>query len=1036
MARTEPDWGLFRYLTEHRLAANLLMISIIIMGVLGLNRLPMQLFPDVTPGMVTVSVVWSETGAETLVDNVIAPLEQAVLRLDQVDEVISNTRDGAGVLRIQLQPGAEVDRNLQRIRQAVEQVVLPAGVERPEVMPVTFQEPVVFLILSYAGDLAQLQPYVQDLERELQQRGIPDVVVSGAPELGFTFEVTTQELMRQQWTLSELAQRIRQGNQQFNAGQRQQEGQNAAVVIGQRRVNAAQWLDIPLRENLRLGDVVTLSTEPQTNTTRLLFNQEPALLLQLMRGPGIDSMGVSEIFAQWHQEQAEHIPPGVTLTVFGDNADFVRDNIDLLLSNGLMGLLLVMATLFVLLNANVAFWSALSIPISLLGTLALMAVLGQSLNFFSMFAMIMALGLIVDNAIVIGEETQSMRERGLPQNRVASLAVSRLAMPVVASALTTMAAFSPLLFVPGLFGEILRPIPLVIIMVLSVALVQCLLILPGQLQHSINRQQPRPPSRLRQRVQAFEERLREGFYRPLLTRLLQWRALVISVAVSALVLSLSLVGSGLVPFSEVLDIEAEDVFAEIQFVEGVDASQRTAFMQELEAALATTSSMLAQQHGLATTDLVRDLYIEEDPQAGRLFFMVRLPAPDDRPFRNHEFLALWESQLRMPLPYWVERVRMAAESGGGPGGPALTLRVQGTDSSELRAGVAAMVAALAQDPRLRNVDDDQPRRVQETQLALRPQARAIGFNEQALAAEVRAAISGVTLPDLFVDGQQVSVALQWAAHERDAPEGLARLPVRTAQGEWVALGDWVIMTERSAEAVIARRQGLQSVTVSAQLQDPEADLAALEQELVRTVLAPIAQAYGLQLVSASQQETQQLLAGLQTSAYIAAVLIFVLLAWIFQSYGWPLVIMVVIPLSLTGAILGHWVLQLPLNFLSLFGFFGLAGIVINGAIILLARYRELLTQGWAPTEAVIEASCQRFRPILLTTLTTVMGLIPILSETSVQAQLIRSMATSLAFGLTYGALLVLIVVPIGMTLLPEGSRSLRRLWQFVVNRQA
>lgn len=993
------------YFARHRVAANLLMGFVILAGIAGLSQLNTQIFPDVSPGVATVSVNWSGTGAETIVDRVTEPLEQDIMDLEVVDRVRSTTSDGNANVTVTFGVGEDVDAAMTELRSTVSDVRLPSGADSPRVQELTFAEPVIFAMFSYDGSVDDLRPLLFEAERELNRRGIPDIDVQGLPDPEIVLEVSPRELDENQWTLSGLAERIGEMTDRFAAGQTG-EGDNArTLIVGDRIMSADQLVQLPLGENRLLGDVVDIKDGAIAPSKRLEFDGQNAVLMEISRAKGMDSGDVSDIYRAWHDEVVPTLPRSVTVTIFGDNSEFVDDNVDLLVTNGFYGLLLVLATLFLFLNLRVAFWTAMGIPVALLGTMALLNYTGGTLNFFSMFAMLMALGIIVDNAIVVGEETQSMVERGVARDLAASLAVSRMYAPIIASSLTTIAAFSPLLFVPGIFGELLRPIPIVIIAVITAALVECFLILPGHLHMSFGRSSGRPATRLRVRINRAVEVVREDYYRPFVTAMLRLRLISVSLATGLMIISLGMVVGGVVPFSVDLEIEAEEVFADVTFVDGASEEDITEFVERMRRGLQAADAEFAG----SGPSMVRDFYFEYDLDAGTAFFIARLPSPDDRPFSNREFLRVWEDNVSMTQA--VDRMRIDSESGGGQSASELNLRLAGDDVASLRAGSEALVTRLTARSDLRNVEDSLPATSRQLRLDLTPRARELGLSEQSLAGQVASTLNGVTIQSFTQFGDDVDIRLRLAEDAREQLDLVSWLPIAVGDGQRLPLSDLANFTEQEEPGAITREGGRESVTITADPAAEDINMQQVQAEIQETLMPSILAEFGLSAEYQTGQDAAELLDNLVVAAWAAFALIFIILAWMFQSYSWPLAVMTSIPFAMTGAIFGHWALGLDLNFLSIFGLFGLAGIVVNGSIILISRYRELLMAGYERREAIVEASCQRFRPVLLTTITTVMGLVPILMETSVQAQLIRSMATSLAFGLGYGAILVLIVIP-------------------------
>ncbi len=1017
--------ALLSYFARHRVAANLLMVFSILLGGWSATELNTQIFPDVSPGISTVSVTWSGADANAVLEQVTQPLERQLENVDGVERIRSNTRDGNASLRVTFEVGADIEQTRTRVRSAVESVSLPGDADTPRVEAQTFSETILFVIFSYDGNTEDLRPLMSSVEDALEQRGIPEVSTQGLQAPITHIEVTPETLVSQGWTLQELAGEIRGASEQYSAGQAGLDENRRTLIVGDRIIRVPGLRELALSDNRTLGQIATIEGRGNDPRRILRFDGRSALLLEVGRSRGMDAIETSDIYREWHNEFIPTLPDTVDVYIFSDGSEFVSDNIELLVSNGLMGLALVLITLFVFLNLRVAFWTAMGIPVAILATMALLYATGGSLNFFSMFAMLMALGIIVDNAIVIGEETQSMTERGVANENAASMAVSRLYAPIIASSLTTMAAFFPLLVVPGVFGELLRPIPLVIIFVLVAALIECFFILPGHLHGSFTRGKQRAPTRFRNGVNRAVEFLREQLYRPLMRFTLHNRMITVSVATSLLIISGAMVAGGHVPFSMNLQVEAEEVFADASFLESAtdeDIEQVVASMRE---GLSVAEQQIAQEYGLETP-LVRDFYYEYDLDAKSTFFLARLPSPDDRPFSNDDFLTAWDNAV--PRDQSIDRLSISGQGGGGADSSQLTLRLSGPDSVSLRNAIAELENRLiAEFPDLRNFDNTLPATNTERRLTLSPEARAQGMTAQGLAGQLQPLASGVAIQSYNEFGTDAEIRLRLDEETRSRPGMIDDLPIRLPNGSWLPLRNLASVEERQVPTSIVRDEGRQAASLTADPANDEVDTRAIQREIQRNIMPQIEARYSVSTDYQTGEDAAELLNNLVVAAWAALLLIFIILAWMFQSYSWPIAVMTAIPFAMTGAVAGHWLLGLDLNFLSLFGLFGLAGIVINGSIILISRYRELLAEGMGLESALIEASCQRFRPVTLTTLTTVMGLVPVLLETSVQAQLIRSMATSLAFGLGYGAILVLLVIPCVLSLLQSLGNAVSRL---------
>jgi multidrug efflux pump subunit AcrB len=721
----------------------------------------------------------------------------------------------------------------------------------------------------------------------------------------------------------------------------------------------------------------------------------------------------------------------VELIVYDESWQLIKERIMLLVKNGLGGLVLVVAILYLFLTGRVAFWVAWGIPVSFLATLFILWLAGGSINMISLFALIMALGIIVDDAIVVGEDALAHYKMGEDPLRAAEGGARRMLAPVIASSLTTIAAFLPLMLVGGRIGNILYAIPLVIVSVILASLVESFFVLPGHLRNAFVHSHKTREDSIRGRLDRGFDRFRDSLFRPAARAAVRHRFATVASAMSLLLVAAGLLAGGRINFNFFPSPEAQIITANVTFVAGTPRERVDAFLAHLRETLEETEqaldagplvSLAVALHGSKAGAGHGGGEGARGDQLGAL--RVELTPPDSRSVRNEELIRAWRERIR--LPAGMEGFTITAQRAGPPGRD-LNVRLTGPDAEQLKTAALALAETLSGITGVSEVEDDLAYGREQIIYALTPAGEALGLTVAGLGRQLRTAFDG-QLVQIFQDGaDEVEVRVRLPDAERDRLGSLHRLNVQLPSGESVPLSAVARWETRRGFEVLRHAEGRLAVEVTADVdprQTPVADVIAV---LEAGPLAELQQRfpidYSFEGRSADQRET---LGDMRKGLMLGLLLIYLILAWVFSSYGWPLVVMSVIPFGLTGALFGHWLMGIDLTILSLFGLFGLSGIVVNDSIILVSFYQRLRGEGMAAAEALVEAACQRLRAVLLTSLTTIAGLTPLLFETSFQAQFLIPMATSIAFGLGFATLLVLFVIPALLSIHESVHERLRR----------
>ncbi len=1018
---------------QHKVAANLLMLIMLLAGSVALYKLNTQFLPNFEPDFITVRVVWPGATPEDVAKSIVTPLEQQLRNLDHVKEMTSTSYRSLGIIVLEYDEGTDMGLSLDQVKEYVDLVRnLPSDAETPEITKVSLDEDVATLILSSTASLDEIRPIAYQFERELLDRGVAKVEFVGLPEQEIAIQVSSEQLNSLKLSLTQIGQRIRDASQDIPAGTtgKNELARELRSVEQRRSVAGFKELAIVTTQSgtrLRLDDIATVNRRSKDNQVEVFYQNRPAVLLRVLRTQSSDTLEAATTLNDWLIETRPTLPPSLQIDAYNEAYVLIEERINLLIKNGLSGLILVVAILFIFLNGRVAFWVAVGIPVSFMGTLAVLYLVGGSINMVSMFALIMALGIIVDDAIVVGEDALTHYVKGENPLRAAEGGARRMFAPVLSSSLTTVSAFLPLMMISGIIGNILSAIPLVIICVILASLVECFLILPGHLNHAFQGSiKASKPGSLRARLDSGFDHFRDQFFRPLAQMAIQHRGATLAFATGIMLVSLSLISSGRVKTDFFPQPESHIVLGNVKFSSGTPPEKVKQFGWQMEQALRQADDELKSDKNLVVHSVLRinqatfdggEHYSTGEQYAS---LHVELLTPDAREVRNPEFIAVWRKHLK--LPDGVEQLSITSPRGGPPGKD-IDIFLTGQSPEVLKAASEKIAKKLKSYTGVDDVQDDLPFGKNQFLYKLTPLGESLGLSVADVGGQLRAAFDGQLLQVFYNENEEIEVRIVLPDAERNYVRTLDQLPIITPSGETAQLSNVVSLTDRKGLELVRHTEGKLGLHITAGVNPAENNANVIVAELSESFLPALSSEFGIKVELKGRAEEQaktgkEMLLG----AAIGLTLIYIILAWVFGSYSWPLAVMLAIPLGVSGAILGHWLLGLDLTMLSWFGFFGLSGIVINDSIILATFYRDLREQGQPIKQAIVDASCLRLRAVLLTSLTTIAGLTPLLFETSLQAQFLIPMAVTISFGLAYATVLILFVMPALLSLI-EGLKA-------------
>lgn len=1029
-------------MARNSVAANLLMLLILVAGLVSLTTIPQEVFPEFSLDAIQVSVQYPGATPEEVEEAVVRRVEEQIESIEGIRRLTSVAGENIGSVTAELQLGVDVSETLDKVKAEVDRIVtFPEEAEKPEVQELSNRQQVIQLALHGEHvDERVLKELANRIKDDLTS--FPDISfvrVAGVRNYEISIEVSEDALRAYGLSLIDVASAVRLGSLDLPGGSVETQTEQVLIRTKGQNYQTEDFENIivlgrPDGTVVRVGDLATVHDAFEDTDLLTEFDGTRSAFVEVFRTSDERVLEIVDVIKNYVADIEPSLPAGIELSIWQDQSKILQSRLSLLVKNGIFGILLVILALTLFLDLRLAFWVSVGIAISFMGAFAVMVYLDVSINLLSLFAFILAIGIVVDDAIVIGENIFYEQAEGGNALEGAIQGATRLARPVIFAVFTTIAAFSPLLFAPGLIGKITQEIPKIVITVLVLSLIESLFILPMHLSHKRKHGKRdsllTPVIRGIERIQEWVTRQLTRFTNGPLHRSLQFSirnyGIVIAIAIATIIVSVGLVAGGYIRFSFLPDIEGENVIARLEMPQGTPVEETQRLMRYIQQkgaeAVAEIQGNLPDdhpsviQHVYASVGQQPSLNQGPNAQSGATLIQSHLAEI------NFELL---DAEIRIPSAESIES-RWREKVGAIPNaktlsfssaiislGKPIQLELSAPDPAVLDLAVERVKDELAQFDGVFEILDDQEQGKREVQLSLKPLATTLGVTVDGLARQVRSAFYGAEALRIQRGRDEVKVMVRLPEGERNALADVQDLRIRTLSGAQIPLSEVAEASLGYSSSSIQRRDRRRVVTVTADV-DPE---VISGQEVVSALNASIVPRIqsdypGLRVsFEGEQREQADALSALMRGFLLAMFVIYALLAIPFKSYGQPLVIMAAIPFGIIGAILGHLLLGLQLGILSLFGIVGLSGVVVNDSLVLIDFVNQKRDEGLAMPEAILVAGKQRFRPIFLTSVTTFLGLFPLILEKSVQAQFLIPMAVSLAFGIIFATFIIMLVVP-------------------------
>lgn len=1022
---------MIRAFAAHPTAANLLTLLLVVMGLFALPQLQRDTFPEFGPIKVEVRVLYPGAAAEEVEEAICQRIEDVVDGVGYVKEVTSEAREGLALVTVEMNKAGSLDTFINEIKTEVEAIDdFPERAEKPVIRELEKTDQVVSIAVSGPSDPAQLKAYCEQLKRRLQQDPeISQVELHGFSDHHLRVHVPTHTLLQFGLSVNGLAETIKNQSVNLPAGAVEARGQDVLVRFQDQRRSVDQLRRLVVVAGasggeLRLGEIAEISDTFEVAEQKTLLDGKRAGLLQVTKTETEDTLRVfAAVKAFVAREQAQR-GETVRLVLTRDMASNVQSRLDMLITNGWQGLLLVFITLALFFKLRFSFWVAFGLPVSFLGAFFFFPPIDYSINMITMVALLLALGLLMDDAIVIAENVMTHLRRGKPALEAAIDGTSEVKWGVLSSFLTTVVVFAPLSTMQGDIGEVLGVMPVVLLLVLGVSLIEAFLILPNHLGHALEGVDvDAPPGPIRAKVEAALDWGRERLVGGIVDWAVEQRYLVLGLTIMAFLISASLLAGGILKFRAFPDTEGDTLQVHLLLPQGTPIGRTAAVADVITRSLSeVVASLPPQPEGapLVKSTTVQFATNAEAHETGAhvATVTVNLLGAESRSTSADELLGRWREAVG-ELPDVL--ALKFGEPAGGPAGRAIDVRLQGEDLERLKEASLQVQAFLGKYQGVNDLSDDLRPGKPELRLALREGATTIGLTAGSIAAQLRAALQGSKADTVQVGPESYEIDVRLAPRDRDSLGDLDGFHIALPDGRQVPLSVVAEVSPGRGFARVARVEGRRTVTVQGDVDSEVANTAELMGELQRTLVPKLAKDYpDVSLVLEGEaKESQTTARSLQFAFLLGLIGVFVILSFQFRSYIEPVVVMAAIPLALIGVIVGHVLMGLELSMPSMVGFVSLAGVVVNDSILLLLFLRVSIAAGESVPDAAKQASRDRFRAVLLTSITTVAGLTPLLTERSSQAQILIPLAASIVFGMAAATVLVLVVIPCLYTILDD-----------------
>ncbi|WP_163336347.1 efflux RND transporter permease subunit [Desulfopila sp. IMCC35008] len=1017
--------GPIAWMVHNRVTPNLLMIFFLVGGVFMSSKIKQEVFPEFELDRINISVSYPGSSPEEIEKGIILAIEDAIEGIEGIKEISSTASEGSARVLAELREDADSQAVYQDIEQEVTRInTFPDDAEDPTVAIAGRKRQV--LRLNIFGDVSEnsLREVVEQLrDRLLQSSGITQVDISGGRDFEVSVEIPMEKLRMYGLTLSQVASIIKKSTVEVPGGKIETDGGEILLRVNNRLNWAKEFSRIPIITTsggtvVYLEDLAVVREGFEDSNREATYEKQRSMTLYVYRVGKQTPISVSEATRKMMAELETDLPPGIDWAITSDRSDIYKQRLELLMKNAFIGLALVLLLLGLFLEMKLAFWVTMGIPISFLGGLLFLPFFDVSINMISMFAFIIALGIVVDDAIIAGENIYEYRQRGLSFTDAAIAGAKDVATPIAFSILTNVVAFMPMMMVPGVMGKIWKVIPIVVITVFLLSWLESLLILPAHLAHSTSGSNP-ILRRLGVYQQAFARKFSwfvENVYGRFLDRVLRLKYLAVALLAAVLLATAGYVFSGRIAMILMPRVESDRAVVTVTLPYGSPSSLVQKARDQIVAGM---EKVRDENGGEQLVEGISSLIDENEVQV-----YAYLTSPDIRPLSTREVTKIWRKAVGPIIG--VQSSLFESDRGGPGSGAGLSVELSHRDIKILERASTELAEKLADFPSVKDIDDGYTPGKSQFNFTVNERGHSLGLTATEVGRQVRDAFQGAIALRQQRNSNEITIRVRLPEEQRISLFNVENMLITTPAGTFVPLEDVAVVEASRAYTSITRRDSRRTVTVQANV-DPIGESGKIIAALDATVLPNLTKKYpGLSAgYQGRQADRKESVGSLMQGFLFSLCCIYFLLAIPFKSYSQPIIVMLAIPFGMVGAVLGHLIMGYNLSLMSMMGIVALSGIVVNDSLVLVDYANKRRREGFQPLPAVRAAAIRRFRPVILTTLTTFFGLAPMIFETSRQARFMIPMALSLGFGILFATVITLILVPC-LYLVVENSRVFLR----------
>ncbi len=1003
-------------LIDSRVAANLVMLLAVVIGLVSLNRINVQTLPDAVIPVITISTVWNGASANDVDNNVIAILQQEVRYIEGVKSITSYARDGGGSIVLEFDESTDMQTALFDVDSAVNSTnLLPIEAEKPVVKLISFRNNVINVAMEGDVDEKLLKKYAKELQNGLLEQGVSQVDLKGYRSEEIYVKLTRERLLRLNLDIDDISRSISKDTLNRSiAGTTGESGAQIRTGGFDADTQELKKINVIARSNgqkVPLEDIAVIETHYSENDSNLFSQGKRIIELIVKRKRNDDALKITQISQEYIEDFSKRLPAGISVNIYDLNSKYIEGRINLLIKNATQGLFLVTIVLFIFMTVRIAFWIAIGIPIATISAILVMYLSGETINMISLFVMIMMIGIIVDDAIIIGEHGYTLIQSGMPPRDAMLESVRRMFAPVMAAMLTTICGFIPIFLISDVIGQLMKTIPIVAISVIIASVIEAFLILPGHIRHSYEaamrkgmRAKPLWRQKFDSRFKQFEEK-----FGLLVAKAIRYPHLTLLSFTCLVIISVSLLVFGKIKFEFFPSAESEKIYLKINYTAGLTLDKRLEIGTQIEKNTLNIIDSIKPDNENPVIISILETHSGGYENVATVNF--QLTDSETRKLRTKTII----EAIRKDLPSFEGVISTnVGVPRGGPPGRDVEVNLQGQENTILKKASLELQEDLRKIIGISNISDDLPYGKKQITLQLKPKGKLLGFTTDTLTKQLRNAYQGSIAR--YQPNENEDIAIIVKIKDLDT-QGIVELEnylltLPNSKEKVIQLREIATITESKNFAVILRDEGIRTIKVLGDIDSKITSVGEVTAELKKVILPRIEKKYDITTkIGGRSQEQGEAFKDMAIGFILALSLMYVVIAWVFDNYYRPFVIMSIIPFGLLGALTGHYFMGHNFTILSAIGLLALSGVLVNASIVYVNEFELQLSKGESYMQSLVIAAKNRIRAILLTSLTTIGGLTPLMFEKSLQAQFLIPMTISIVFGLATATMLVLLVLP-------------------------